>query len=80
MLNNGKKNVINVEIILVFLYLLPKFDSSSLFENSLIKFILDILIQFIDPININNTIKTEQNQYHHLTKEQRCKIEALVNI
>ena len=58
MLYNGKKNVINVEIILVFLYLLPKFDSSSLFENSLIKFILDILIQFIDPININNTIKT----------------------
>ena len=29
---------------------------------------------------INNTIKTKQNQYHHLTKEQRCKIETLVNI
>lgn len=29
---------------------------------------------------INNTIKTEQNQYHHLTNEQRCKIEVLVNI
>ena len=29
---------------------------------------------------INNTIKIEQNQYHHLTNEQRCKIEVLVNI
>ncbi len=28
----------------------------------------------------NNTIKSKQNQYHHLTKEDRCKIETLINI
>ena len=27
----------------------------------------------------NNTIKLKKNQYRHLTKEDRCKIEALVN-
>ena len=28
----------------------------------------------------NNTIKLKKNQYKHLTKEDRCKIEALVNL
>ena len=28
----------------------------------------------------NNTIKKKENQYHHLTKDDRNKIEALVNV
>lgn len=27
----------------------------------------------------DNTTKTKENQYHHLTKDDRCKIEALIN-
>ena len=28
---------------------------------------------------INNTLKSKKNQYHHLTQDDRNKIEALVN-